>query len=105
MCANLTIKIIVAAYKNTLQSINSLDNNNNNNNDDDDNKDKKTLTLIVDASGLTITKKGDYYIEQKWIRKKNKFIKLHIAVDAKSKKVVSFRVTKGNVHDSKKFSP
>ena len=31
--------------------------------------------------------------------------KLHIAVDdAKSKKVVSFRVTKGNVHDSKKFS-
>ena len=53
--------------------------------------------MIVDASGLTITKKGDY-IEQKWIRKKKEFIKLHIAVDAKSKKVVSFRVTKGNVH-------
>jgi hypothetical protein len=53
----------------------------------------------MDASGLTITKKGDY-IEQKWIRKKKEFIKLHIAVDdAKSKKViVSFRVTKGNVH-------
>ena len=65
---------------------------------DDDNKDKKPLTLIVDASGLTITKKGDYYIEQKWIRKKKEFIKLHIAVDAKSKKVVSFRVTKGNIH-------
>jgi hypothetical protein len=64
--------------------------------DDDDNK---PITLIVDdASGLTITKKGDY-IEQKWIRKKKEFIKLHIAVDdAKSKKVVSYRVTKGNVH-------
>jgi hypothetical protein len=48
---------------------------------DDDNKDKKPLTLIVDASGLTITKKGDY-IEQKWIRKKKEFIKQHIAVDA-----------------------
>jgi Transposase DDE domain len=72
-----------------------------NDNDDDNNK---PITLIVDASGLTITKKGDY-IEQKWIRKKKEFIKLHIAVDAKSKKVVSFRVTKGNVHDSKKFSP
>lgn len=71
-------------------------------NDNDDNN--KPITLIVDASGLTITKKGDY-IEQKWIRKKKEFIKLHIAVDAKSKKVVSFRVTKGNVHDSKKFSP
>ena len=71
---------------------------------DDDGEDKRPITLIVDASGLTITKKGDY-IEQKWIRKKKEFIKLHIAVDAKSKKVVSFRVTKGNVHDSKKFSP
>ena len=66
--------------------------------------DRKPITLIVDASGLTITKKGDY-IEQKWIRKKKEFIKLHIAVDAKSQKIVSFRVTKGNVHDSKKFSP
>jgi hypothetical protein len=60
--------------------------------------------LKVDASGLTITKKGDY-IEQKWIRKKKELIKLHIAVDAKSEKVVSFRVTKRNVHDSKKLSP
>jgi hypothetical protein len=69
-----------------------------------DNDDKKPITLIVDASGLTITKKGDY-IEQKRIRKKKEFIKLHIAVDAKSEQIVSFRVTKGNVHDSKKFSP
>lgn len=45
------------------------------------------------------------YIEEKWIRNKKEFIKLHIAVDAKSKKVISFRVTKGNIHDSKKFSP
>ena len=60
--------------------------------------------MIVDASGLTISKKGDY-IEQKWIREKKEFVKLHIAVDEKSKKVVSFRITKGNVHDTKKFGP
>ncbi|HET7391525.1 MAG TPA: transposase, partial [Nitrososphaeraceae archaeon] len=65
--------------------------------DNDDDDYNKPLTLIVDASGLTMTKKGDY-IEQKWIRKKKEFIKLHIAADAKSKKVVSFRVTQGNVH-------
>jgi len=69
-----------------------------------DNDYGKPITLIVDASVLTITKKGDY-IEQKWIRKKKEFVKLHIAVDAKSEKIVSFRVTKGNVHDSKKLSP
>lgn len=66
--------------------------------------DDKPITLIVDASGLTISKKGDY-IEQKWIREKKEFVKLHIAVDEKSKKVVSFRITKGNVHDTKKFGP
>jgi len=70
----------------------------------DNNDGNNPITVIVDASGLTITKKGDY-IEQKWIRKKKEFIKLHIAVDAKSEKIISFRVTKGNVHDSKKFSP
>jgi hypothetical protein len=69
-----------------------------------DNDDGMPITLIVDASGLTITKKGDY-IEQKWIRKKKEFVKLHIAVDAKSKKIMSFRITKGNVHDSKKLGP
>lgn len=52
--------------------------------------DDKHITLIVDASGLTITKKGDY-TEQKWIReKKREFVKLHIAADAKSKKIISF---------------
>lgn len=67
-------------------------------------EDDKPITLIVDASGLTISKKGDY-IEDKWIREKKEFVKLHIAVDEKSKKVISFRITKGNVHDSKKFGP
>jgi hypothetical protein len=71
---------------------------------DDDNNSDKPLTLIVDASGLTISKKGDY-IEEKWILEKKEFVKLHIAVDEKSKKVVSFRITKGDVHDSKKFCP
>jgi hypothetical protein len=62
------------------------------------------ITLIVDASGLTISKKGDY-IEHKWKHEKKEFVKLHISVDEKSKKVVSFRITKGNVHDTKKFGP
>ena len=65
---------------------------------------EEPIALIVDASGLTVSRKG-HYIEQKWIRKKKEFVKLHIAVDAKSKKVVSFRITKGTVHDAKKFCP
>jgi hypothetical protein len=64
--------------------------------------DDEPITLIVDASGLTISKKG---VEEKWIREKKEFVNLHNAVDEKSKKVVSFRITKGNVHDTKKFGP
>ena len=67
-------------------------------------EDGEPITLILDATGLTISKKGDY-IEEKWIREKKEFVKLHIAVDEKSKKVISFRITKGNVHDTKKFGP
>lgn len=66
---------------------------------------EEPITLIVDASALTVSKKGNYIEEEKWIRGKKDFIKLHIAVDEKSKKVVSFRITKGHIHDTKKFGP
>ena len=70
--------------------------------DYDDKDNDSPITLIVDASGLDISKKGDY-IEEKWMREKKEFVKLHIAVIEKSIKVVSFRITKGNIHDTKKF--
>src|SRR5438552_18155864 len=74
-------------------------------NDNDNGKEEEEpITLIVDASGLTVSREG-HYIEQKWIRKKKEFIKLHIAVDGKSKKVVSFRMTRGNIPDAKRFYP
>jgi len=64
----------------------------------------ESITLVIDASGLTISKKGTY-IEDKWKREHREYLKLHIAVDVKSKQIVLFRVTKGTVHDSKKFVP
>jgi hypothetical protein len=55
-------------------------------NDNDNGKEEEEpITLIVDASGLTVSRKR-HYIEQKWIRKKKEFIKLHIAVDANPRK-------------------
>ena len=43
-----------------------------------DNDNVEPISLVVDASGLTVSKKGDY-IEEKWIRKKKEIIKLHMA--------------------------
>ena len=61
------------------------------------------MTLIIDASGLTISnKKGDYYIA-----KRNRYLgkrslsSCHISVDEESKKIdqdQSFRIRKENVH-------
>ena len=36
---------------------------------------------------------------------RREYLKLHIAIDVKSKQIVSFRVTKCTVHDTKKFVP
>jgi hypothetical protein len=61
--------------------------------------------LIVDASGLVISKIGNY-IEDKWKRERREYLKLHIADDIKSNHIVSFIVTKGTDHDNnKKFVP
>ena len=43
-------------------------------------------------------------IKDRWKKKERReYIKLHIPVDTKSKQIISFRVTKGTVHDTKKF--
>jgi len=65
----------------------------------------KSITVVIDASGLTTSSKKGNYIEDKWKKERREYLKLHIAVDIKSKQIVSFRVTKGTVHDSKKFIP
>jgi hypothetical protein len=52
------------------------------NDNDNDNGYEEPVALVVDASDLTVSKKGDY-IEEKWIRKKKEFVKLHTAADAK----------------------
>jgi Transposase DDE domain len=68
------------------------------------NEGKSTINLGVDASGLVISKRGNY-IEDRWKKERREYIKLHITVDIKSKQIISFRVTKGTVHDTKKFVP
>jgi hypothetical protein len=63
----------------------------------------KPITLIVGASGLTVSNKGNY--RGKMDTSEKEFIKLHVVICDWSKKVVSFRITKGNVYDTKQFGP
>jgi len=55
--------------------------------------------LAIDSTGYKVSNRGDW-IREKWKRRKG-YIKLHIAVDIKSKKIVSLEVTDESVGDSK----
>jgi transposase len=62
------------------------------------------LTVVVDSTGLSTTRKGSY-IEAMWKKEKRKFVKLHIVADRKTGKIVGFRVTPEKTGDTKKFVP
>ena len=62
------------------------------------------LTVVVDSTGLSTTRKGSY-IEAMWRKEKRKFVKLHIVADRKTGKIVGFRVTSEKTGDTKKFVP
>lgn len=70
----------------------------------DDKKDNEPITVVVDSTGLSTTTKGSF-IENKWRGEKRKFLKLHIMADEKTKKIVGFRVTNEQTHDSREFIP
>jgi transposase len=60
------------------------------------------IVIAVDSTGIKVTNRGEWIID-KWKnkRKRKGFIKIHVAVDIKTKKIVSMSVTKEDVHDGK----
>ena len=63
-----------------------------------------TIDLVFDSSGLSTTNNGTY-MEHKWKKQRREYVKLHVSVDVKSKKIVSYKVTHGNSPDTKQFVP
>ena len=61
----------------------------------------KDVTIAVDSSGIKVTNRGEW-IHKKW-RVQRGFIKMHIAVDTKTKQILAIEVTKENVGDGKMF--
>ena len=52
--------------------------------------------IAVDSTGLKATNRGE------WMRRKKKgYVKLHIAIDVKTKQIIDFKITDEIVHDSK----
>jgi len=60
------------------------------------------IVIAVDSTGIKVTNRGEWMLD-KWKKKgiRMGFIKIHVAINTKTKKIVSMEVTKENVHDGK----
>jgi hypothetical protein len=56
--------------------------------------------IAVDATGIKVTNRGE------WRRRKRKgYVKIHVAVDTKTKRAVSLEVSDERTHDSERLKP
>ena len=60
------------------------------------------LFLSIDASGLEADHGGSW-LKKHYGRKKQKWIKIHFAIDVKTKRIIDFRVSTDKGSDNKKF--
>ena len=58
------------------------------------------IIIAIDSTDIKVTNRGQW-MKDKWNVRKKGYLKIHIAVDVKSKKILSMKVTDEHVHDSK----
>lgn len=61
----------------------------------------KDVTIAVDSSGIKVSNRGEW-IHKKW-RVQRGFIKVHVAVDVKTKQILAIEVAKEDVGDGRMF--
>ncbi len=86
-------------YTQICRRINKLDIDINNSIDDDD--DDVVIIIAVDSTGIKVTNRGQW-MQDKWdVKNKKGYLKIHVAVDIKTKQILALEVTDEKVHDSK----
>ena len=59
------------------------------------------IIIAIDSTGIKVTNRGQW-MRDKWNIKRRGYLKIHIAVNVKSKEILSIKVTDDeHVHDSK----
>jgi len=64
---------------------------------------EEDLIIAIDSSGMKVTNRGEW-IRNKWRIRKG-WIKVHIAVDVKTKKLLALEITDERVSDGKMLKP
>ncbi len=63
-------------------------------------KDDDYIIVAIDSTGIKITNRGEW-MRKKWnVQNRKGYLKIHLAVDVKSKKILSVKVSDGHKHDS-----
>lgn len=57
------------------------------------------FVIAIDSTGVKVTKRGEW-IRHKWNVRRG-YLKIHVAVDIKRKRILSLHVTSEEVHDGK----
>ena len=86
------------SYSQINRRINNLDIDNSRNSelDDDD------LIMAVDSTGIKVTNRGQWMYDKWNVKNKKKgYLKIHVAVNIKTKEILALEVTDERVHDGK----
>ena len=86
-------------YSNISRRINRLDIRLN---DDKSSVHEDNFVIAIDSTGIKVSNRGEW-IRHKWNIKRG-YLKIHVAVDIKKKRILSLHVTSEQVHDGKVLS-
>ena len=91
------------SYSQICRRINKLDITNNRMDNNDDKE--KNIVIAIDSTGIKVTNRGQWIFD-KWNVRKKGYLKIHIAVNIKTKEILAFlEVTDEKVHDGRKVMP
>jgi hypothetical protein len=87
------------SYSQICKRVNKLDIINNRMGIDDDD-DEKNIVIAIDSTGIKVTNRGQWIFD-KWNIRKKGYLKIHIAVNIKTKEILALEVTDEKSHDGK----
>lgn len=61
------------------------------------------VVIAVDSSGIKVSKRGDWITHRR--RTRRGWLKIHLAVDVRSRQILALEVTREDVHDTEEFKP
>ena len=82
------------SYSQICRRTNKLDIDINSSIDDDD------VIIAADSTGIKITNRGQW-MQDKWKAEKKGYLKIHVAVNIKTKEIIALEITDEKVHDGK----